>query len=130
MRNPARRGDGECEREGAALRADGGAVRPDGGASRPDWKLPALRCGLEVTLVVLIAAYLWANLASQLLSGLVAVLGIVGSVAILLYYVHRLAFAWVKYASDQNRRRQQRKRRQRRQREQQLQAQQRSQSED
>jgi len=102
----------------------------DGGASRPDWKLPALRCGLEITLVALITVYLWANLASELLSGIVAVIGIVGSVAVLFYYVHRQAFAWVKYASDQTRRRQQRKKRQRRRREQQLQAEQGRQSED
>jgi beta-lactamase regulating signal transducer with metallopeptidase domain len=110
----------------------GAMTRPmaDGGSSRPDWKLPAVRCGLEIALLLLIATYLWANVNSLLLSGAVAVLGIVGSVAVLLYYVHRQAFAWVKYASDQTRRRQQRKRRQRQRREQQLQAQQRSQSED
>jgi len=105
-------------------------LRTDGGASRPDWKLPALRCGLEVALVVLIAAYLWANLASQLLSGIVAVLGIVVTVTVLLYYVHRQAFAWVRYASQQARRRQQRKQRERRQRERQLQAEGRQRSED
>lgn len=106
------------------------ALRADGGESRPDWKLPALRCGLEVALVVLIAAYLWANLASELLSGVVAVLGIVVAVTVLLYYVHRQAFAWVRYASRQARRRQQRKQRERRQRERQLQAEGRRRSEE
>jgi hypothetical protein len=89
----------------------------DGGADRPDWVDPAARCGLEVALLALIAAYLWANLNSQLLQGLVAVFGIVGVVAVLFYYVNQQALAWVRYASAQNRRRQRKRRRERQQRE-------------
>jgi hypothetical protein len=125
MREPA---TGDGERHGGSGRSPN--LRTDGGQSRPDWKLPALRCGLEVALLVLIATYLWANLASELLSGVVAVLGVVGAVTVLLYYVHRQAFAWVSYASQQARRRQQRKQRQRRRREQQLQGEGRQQSEE
>jgi hypothetical protein len=37
----------------------------DGGQSRPDWRLPAARCALEVTLILLIAAYLWLHVGSD-----------------------------------------------------------------
>lgn len=85
----------------------------DGGQDRPDWIEPAARCGLEVALVVLIAAYLWANAGSELLSGIVAVLGIVGAVGVLFYYVNQQALAWVRYASNRSQRKQRRKRQQR-----------------
>jgi Na+/melibiose symporter-like transporter len=89
----------------------------DGGVDRPDWVDPAARCGLEVALVLLIAAYLWANVDSQFLQGVIAVFGIVGAVAVLFYYVNQQALAWVRYASAQNRRRQRKRRRERQQRE-------------
>lgn len=92
----------------------------DGGQDRPDWIEPAARCGLEVALVVLIAAYLWANVGSELLSGVIAVIGIVGAVGVLFYYVNQQALAWVRYASNRGRRKQrrERQRREKRQRQQ------------
>jgi hypothetical protein len=90
----------------------------DGGRDRPDWIEPAARCGLEVALVLLIAAYLWANIGSELLSGVIVVLGIVGAVGVLFYHVNRQAMAWVRYASDRSRqqKRHERRRREKRQR--------------
>ena len=88
----------------------------DGGRDRPDWIEPAARCGLEVALVLLIGAYLWVNVGSELLSGVIAVLGIVGAVGVLFYYVNRQAMAWVRYASDRSRQQKRREKRQRRQR--------------
>ena len=117
---------------GSTMATDGNPERAtDGGVDRPDWVDPAARCGLEVALLLLIAAYLWANLNSQLLQGVVAVFGIVGAVAVLFYYVNQQALAWVRYASAQNRARQrERKRRQRQRRRRQQQQQQQRQSED
>jgi cell shape-determining protein MreC len=91
-------------------------VTTDGGQSRPDWRVPAARCGLEVTLVLLIAAYLWLHLGSALLRGVVAVAGLVGAVATLMWYVNQLSVAWVRYASDQTKRRQRERRRKRQRR--------------
>ena len=52
-----------------SLNQDSGAMSPraacDGGQSRPDWRLPAARCALEVTLILLIAAYLWLHVGSD-----------------------------------------------------------------
>lgn len=89
-------------------------VATDGGTERPDWILPAARCGLEVALVVLIAAYLWANVDSQFVQGVVAVFGVVGAVAVFFYYVNQQALAWVRYASAQSRRNQRKRKRERR----------------
>lgn len=89
----------------------------DGGDGGPDWRLAAIRCGLEVTLFSLSALYLYLHVGSHLLRGILLVVGILESVAILLWYVDRLSLAWVKYArslTDRKRRKRERQRRQRR----------------
>lgn len=95
----------------------------DGGQSGPDWRLPALRCALEVTLIVLIAAYLWINVGSPLFRSVVAVLGVSGAVVTVMWYANRLSLAWVRYARNLRRRerrnRERKRRRRQRQREQQ-----------
>lgn len=89
----------------------------DGGSGGPDWRLAAIRCGLEVTLFSLSALYLFLHVGSPLLRGLLLVVGVGGSVAIVLWYADRLALAWVQYArnlTEQRRRKRERQRRQRR----------------
>jgi hypothetical protein len=86
----------------------------DGG---PNWRVPALRCGLEIALFDLIVAYIYLHVGSGLLKGLLLVVGFVGTAGILLWYVNRLSLAWVRYAQTlqrQRRRKRQRKHRQRR----------------
>lgn len=97
---------------------------PDGGQSRPDWRVPAIRCGLEVTLVALITAYLWVNVNSPVVSGLFAVAGLTGAVVVLFYYVDQQSLAWVRYASKKGKRKQRRRERRERQRAKQIQEQQ------
>jgi hypothetical protein len=89
-----------------------GRTVTDGGQSGPDWKVPAIRCGLEVTLLVLIVTYLYLHVRSTLLQGFLLVVGLAGSVAILMWYVNRLSLAWVRYA--RNLARQKRRQRERR----------------
>jgi hypothetical protein len=92
-------------------------VVTDGGTdSGPDWKVPALRCGLEVTLLVLSVTYLYLHVGSTLLRGLLLVVGLVGSVAVLIWYVDRLSLAWVRYARTLRRRERRRRERERRER--------------
>lgn len=96
----------------------------DGGQSGPDWRLPAVRCALEVTLIVLIAAYLWINVGSPLFRAVIAVLGLSGAVITVMWYVNRLSLAWVRYARnlrrrERRKRERERQKRRRRQREQQ-----------
>ncbi|MFB6139214.1 MAG: hypothetical protein ABEJ26_02120 [Halosimplex sp.] len=91
------------------------------GSGRPDWRIPALRTGLEVSLVALVAAYLSIHLSSPLLVGVVVVAGVVGAVALCFRALDRQAYAWVRYASkraqeSQRKRRREREQRQRRQR--------------
>ena len=98
------------------------------GSARPDWRRPALRVGLEVALVALVATYLSIRISSPLVAALVVVAAIVGSVALLFRTLDRQAYAWVRYASkraQQSQREQKREREQRRK--QQRQAQQRQQ---
>ena len=78
----------------------------DGGDRRPDWRPTAVRAGLELTLVVLSTTYLTLQVESALVSGVVLVVGIVASVAILFWSLDRHVYAWVRYASTQARRRQ------------------------
>jgi len=89
----------------------------DGGQSGPDWTIPAIRCGLEVTLLVLIVTYLYLHVGSTVLQGVLLVVGVGGSVVIVMWYVNRFSLAWVRYARSlarQKRRRRERRRRQRR----------------
>lgn len=94
-----------------------GQTATGSGGSGPDWTVPAIRCALEVTLLVLIVTYLYLHVGSTLLQGLLLVAGIGGPVAIIMWYVNRLSLAWVQYARNlarQRRRKRQRRRRQRR----------------
>lgn len=74
----------------------------DGG--RPTWLGPALRAGLEMTLVALIATYLAVHVESPVWTAVVAVAGTVGVVAVLFWAVNEQVLAWVRYASNQGRR--------------------------
>lgn len=94
-------------------------VATDGGTSGggPDWRISAVRCGLEVTLIVLSVVYLYLHVGSSLLKGALLVVGVVGSVGVLMWYVNRVSLAWVRYARSlrrRERRRQERERRERR----------------
>lgn len=98
----------------------GRRVATDGGSDRPDWRVPAARCGLEVTLLALVTVYLYLHVGSPLLGGTLLVVGIAGSVGVVLWYANRLSLAWVRYASDlaeRRRRERERRRRARRRRE-------------
>lgn len=88
----------------------------DGGTARPDWREPALRCGLEVVLIGLIAAYLWIQVQSPILSGAVAVAGGLAAVVVLFWSVKEHTVAWIRYASARSRRRRKQRERKRRQR--------------
>jgi len=88
-------------------------VATDGGSRKPDWRPAAIRCGLELSLIVLSTAYLTLTLEPGLLSGLVLSIGIVASVAVLFWSFDQHVLAWVRYASDQARRRQRARKRQR-----------------
>jgi hypothetical protein len=85
----------------------------DGGQSGPDWTIPAVRCGLEVTLLVLIVTYLYLHVGSTLLRGVLLVAGVAGSVAVVMWYVNRLSLAWVRYARTLSRQRRRKRDRQR-----------------
>ncbi|PSQ06442.1 hypothetical protein BRC92_00755 [Halobacteriales archaeon QS_4_69_31] len=88
----------------------------DGGQSRPDWRLPAARCALEVTLILLIAAYLWLHIGSALLKSVVAVVGLTGAVGVVMWYVNQLSLAWVRYGQTLTRKRRRKRERKRRER--------------
>jgi len=94
--------------------------RDDGtdGPVRPDWRRPALRVGLEIALVALVAAYLSIHLDSPFVVALLVVVAIVGSVTLFFRTLDRQAYAWVRYASkraQQSQRKQKRERQKRRQ---------------
>lgn len=55
--------------------------------------------------MVLVTGYLWVQLSSPLLRGVVAVVGLVTAVSVLFYAVNEQSLAWVRYASRQGRRR-------------------------
>jgi len=88
-------------------------VATDGSGGKPDWRPAAVRCGLELSLIALSTVYLTLELGSSLLSGVVLVFGIVGSVAVLFWCLDDHVLAWVRYASSQARRRQRARERQR-----------------
>ncbi|WP_135363373.1 hypothetical protein [Halosimplex halophilum] len=91
-------------------------------SGRPDWRRPALRVGLEISLVALVAGYVAVHLSSPLVVAAVVVAAVVGSAALLFRALDRQAYAWVRYASERAResqRKQRRERAQRRQRRQQ-----------
>jgi hypothetical protein len=77
---------------------------------RPDWVVPALRCGLELTLVVLNTAFLATHLESALLVGLVVVAGTIGAVGLLFWCVKEHVVEWIRYASQLTRWRRERRR--------------------
>jgi hypothetical protein len=87
----------------------------DGGGSSPDWRIPAIRSGLEVTLLLLIVAYLYLHVGSTLIKGLFLVVGLAGSVGILMWYINRLSLSWVQYARSLSRQERRKRARQRRQ---------------
>lgn len=93
-----------------------GSAATDGGDGGPDWRLAAVRCGLEVALLVLIVVYLYLHVGSTLLKGALLVVGLAGSVGILLWYVDRLSLAWVRYARNLARRERRQRERRRRER--------------
>ena len=92
-----------------------GWVRTDE-SGRPDWRRPALRVGLEISLVALVAAYLAVHISSPLVVALLVVGAVVGSAALLFRALDRQAYAWVRYASNRAQESQRKKRRQRQQR--------------
>jgi len=94
-------------------------------SGRPDWRRPALRVGLEISLVALVAAYVAVHLSSPLVVAVVVVGAVVGSAALLFRALDRQAYAWVRYASNRAQESQRKKRREREQRRQQRQRQQR-----
>jgi hypothetical protein len=85
-------------------------------SGRPDWRRPALRVGLELSLIALVAAYVAVHLSSPVLVALVVVGAIVGSAALLFRALDRQAYAWVRYASNRAQENQRQKRREREQR--------------
>lgn len=87
-------------------------VAADGsGGGRPDWRPRAVRCGLELALIVLSTTYLTLEIQSPFLAGFVLALGLVSAVAVLFWCLDRHVYAWVRYASNQARRRQRSRRR-------------------
>jgi len=88
-------------------------VVTDGSDGKPDWRPAAVRCGLELSLIALSTVYLTLELGSSLLSGVVLMLGLLGSVSVLFWCLDDHVLAWVRYASSQTRRRQRARRRQR-----------------
>jgi len=101
------------------------------GRARPDWRRPALRVGLEIAFVALVATYLSIHIASPLAVALLVVTAIVGSVAQFFRTLDRQAYAWVRYASKRAQQSQRNKKREREQRrKQQRQARQRQQRAD
>ena len=100
-------------------------VVPDG-SGRPDWRAPAVRVGLEIALIVLIAGYLSIHLSSPFLVAIIVVSAIVGSIVLLFRTLDRQAYAWVRYASDRTKESQRKRKHEReKRRRQQQQAQQR-----
>lgn len=75
------------------------------GPSRPDWAVAGLRCALEITLVVLSTAYLAVHLDSNVLAGIVILLGTAGSAFLLFWCVKEQIISWIRYASRRSRRR-------------------------
>lgn len=87
-----------------------------GAPGKPDWRPRAVRCGLEVTLIVLSTTYLTLNLGSGLLSGVVLVVGLLSTVVVLFWCLDDLVVDWVRYASNQAQRRRRRRKRMQRDR--------------